>query len=103
MHVAQPPETLAAVRAALDAFDDPVGARRAQRDDDADRLGRCWRSRSRRGRLSPAEAWRAAHVDEDFQIERWGVDAEARARRDARWREMEAAALGGANDARPCR
>ena len=46
-----------------------------------------------RGRLSPEEAWRAAHVDEDFQAERWGVDAEAAARREARRREFEAAAL----------
>ena len=33
----------------------------------------------------------AAHVDEDFQTGRWGADAEAMARREARWREMEAA------------
>ena len=46
-----------------------------------------------RGRLSPEEAWRAAHVDENFQAERWGADAEATARREARWREFEAAAL----------
>ena len=35
----------------------------------------------------------AAHIDEDFQAERWGADAEAMARREARWREFEAAAL----------
>jgi len=46
-----------------------------------------------RGRLSASEAWRAAHVDEDFQMLAWGVDAQAMARRDLRWREMEAAAL----------
>ena len=46
-----------------------------------------------RGRLSPEEAWRAAHVDEDFEIERWGADAEAGVRREARWREFEAAAI----------
>jgi chaperone required for assembly of F1-ATPase len=45
-----------------------------------------------RGFLTPEEAWAAAHVDEDFQNELWGVDEEARARRGARWREMEAAA-----------
>lgn len=44
------------------------------------------------GRLAGPEAWSAAHVDEDWQITRWGADAEATARRDARWREMEAAA-----------
>jgi chaperone required for assembly of F1-ATPase len=44
------------------------------------------------GRLTPEEAWAAAHVDEDVQIEFWGEDAEAMARRAARWREFEAAA-----------
>ena len=53
-----------------------------------------------RGRLSAEEAWRIAHVDEDFQNERWGVDAEAAARRAARWREMEAAAATLAGDRR---
>jgi chaperone required for assembly of F1-ATPase len=45
------------------------------------------------GRLSPDEAWAAAHVDEDFQIEAWGEDAEASARRAARRAEFDAAAL----------
>ena len=44
-------------------------------------------------RLSAEDAWTAAHVDEDWQIAQWGEVAEAKARRDARWREMEAAAL----------
>lgn len=42
--------------------------------------------------LTAAEAWRAAHIDEDFQIAAWGADAEAERRRESRWREMEAAA-----------
>ena len=37
------------------------------------------------------DAWTAAHVDEDFQIEQWGADAEATERRQRRWTEMEAA------------
>lgn len=45
-----------------------------------------------RERLSAAEAWAAAHVDEDWQISQWGEDAEAAARRARRWREMDAAA-----------
>lgn len=45
------------------------------------------------GALSAAEAWTAAHVDEDFQMELWGADAEALDRRERRWREMQAAAL----------
>jgi chaperone required for assembly of F1-ATPase len=43
------------------------------------------------GRLSLAESWAAAHVDEDFQIEIWGEDLDARARRDRRLAEMRAA------------
>ncbi len=44
-----------------------------------------------RGRLSAAQAWEAAHVDEDWQIEAWGEDAEARARREHRRRDFLAA------------
>ena len=52
-----------------------------------------------RGFLSAEAAWQAAHVDEDFQAERWGEDTEAVARRGARWREFEAA--GGRGRSRP--
>ena len=44
-------------------------------------------------RFSPDEAWSAAHVDEDFQLEAWGEDAEAAGRRAARRVEFDAAAL----------
>lgn len=40
-----------------------------------------------------AEAWAAAHIDEDFQMRTWGDDAEALARRAARFKEMAAAAF----------
>jgi chaperone required for assembly of F1-ATPase len=46
-----------------------------------------------RGRLTPAEAWAAAHADEAYQIEHWGTDEEAEARRAYRWQEMQAACL----------
>ena len=45
-----------------------------------------------RRRLDVQTAWTLAHVDEDNQIARWGWDAEARRRRDARGVEMQAAA-----------
>jgi len=45
-----------------------------------------------RGKLTPIEAWTAAHVDEDFEMRAWGDDAEALRRRARQWREMEAAA-----------
>ena len=43
------------------------------------------------GRLTAEQAWTAAHVDEDWQIGTWGEDAEAAARRQRRWSEMQAA------------
>lgn len=45
-----------------------------------------------RGRLSAAEGWRAAHADEEVQERLWGTDAEALARRTARFRDFSAAA-----------
>lgn len=44
------------------------------------------------GELDTEAAWSAGHVDEDWQIEQWGQDAEAVARRSARKRDMMAAA-----------
>jgi chaperone required for assembly of F1-ATPase len=44
------------------------------------------------GELDAETAWNAAHVDEDFQAEHWGQDAEALARRANRKRDMMAAA-----------
>jgi len=46
-----------------------------------------------RGRLSTVEAWKAAHVDEDWNFETWGEDEDAMMRRARRWQEMKAAAL----------
>lgn len=40
------------------------------------------------GALDSKDAWRAAHVDEDWNIHQWGEDAEAAARRAARERDM---------------
>ena len=44
-----------------------------------------------RAALAPERAWRAAHVDEDYQIAQWGSDAEAEARRAVREAEFMAA------------
>ena len=35
--------------------------------------------------------WQAAHLDEDWQMARWGEEAEAKARRERAWLEMQAA------------
>ena len=44
------------------------------------------------GRMTPEEAWAAAHVDEDWQISQWGEDQEAAERRANRRRDFTAAA-----------
>lgn len=50
------------------------------------------------GGLPFEAAWRAAHVDEDWNIERWGEDAEAKERRDLRERDARAAAFVAGKD-----
>jgi chaperone required for assembly of F1-ATPase len=44
------------------------------------------------GKLDVDEAWSAAHVDEDWNMEQWGRDELALARRDFRFDDMKAAA-----------
>lgn len=43
------------------------------------------------GRVMLDEAWRVAHLEEDWTIEHWGSDPEAEARREKRFAEMRAA------------
>ncbi len=45
------------------------------------------------GRLAAEEAWAAAHVDEDWNMDFWGRDELALERRAARFAEMKAAAM----------
>jgi chaperone required for assembly of F1-ATPase len=92
MHVAQPESALAAVRAAVDTHAEPFALTALH--------GLTSLSGSALialmiadGALAAEAGWRAAHVDEDFQIERWGADVEAERRRDTRWREFAAAAF----------
>jgi chaperone required for assembly of F1-ATPase len=89
-HVAQPRSALAAVGAALAAIDDPFAL--AALHVATTLTGSALLALAvSKGRLSPEEAWRVAHVDEDFQISQWGEDAEAGTRRATHWREMAAA------------
>ena len=91
-HVAQPEAALAAARAAVEAYADPfaVAALHVMTSLTGSLLIALMTAK---GALTAAgAAWRAAHVDEDFQIGRWGEDDEAKARRAARWRDFEAAA-----------
>jgi len=89
-HVRQPEPVLQAIRTELQAFDEPFAL--AALHVMTTLTGSILLALAVfRGRLSAGEAWRIAHVDEDFQIRQWGEDDEATARRAARWREMEAA------------
>jgi chaperone required for assembly of F1-ATPase len=91
-HVAQPNAALAAIGAAVDAYDDAVAL--AALSVMTTLTGSALLALAvARGFLSAEAAWQAAHVDEDFQAERWGADAEAMAQRDARRREFEAAGV----------
>lgn len=45
----------------------------------------------RHGHLSAEDIWQLSHIDEDWQIEQWGEDAEATERRQKRQAELNAA------------
>jgi chaperone required for assembly of F1-ATPase len=92
MHVAQPEPTLSAVRAAIDRFDDPfqlAGLSLATSLTGSALIALALAD----GALDVDAAWTAAHVDEDWNIEKWGEDAEAMARRAKRLADFRAAAL----------
>ena len=90
-HVAQPETALAAARTAVEAYADPfaVAALHVMTSLTGSLLIALMTAK---GALTAADAWQVAHVDEDFQIARWGEDDEAKARHAARWRDFEAAA-----------
>lgn len=92
MHVAQPEGTVAALRGAIAAVEDPF--RLAALHTLTTLTGSLLLGLAvLHGRLSPADAWAAAHVDETYQAAVWGADAEAEARLALRRAEFEAAAL----------
>ncbi len=89
VHVAQPEQALAAIHAAIP--DDPwrLGALHAA----TTLLGSALLALALAyGKLSVDEAWQAAHVDEDWNMEEWGRDALALERRAFRFAELKAAA-----------
>jgi chaperone required for assembly of F1-ATPase len=89
IHVAQPAKVLAAMRAAIP--DDPwrLGAVNAVTTLTGSALIALALAH---GRLSPEEAWQAANVDEDWNMEQWGRDELALERRAFRFAELQAAA-----------
>lgn len=90
VHVAQPEDSMVAIRKRLDGLDAfTLGALHVM----TSLTGSAVLALAvLLGRLTPEEAWDAAHVDEDFQIGQWGEDAEAKERRELRKREFDAAA-----------
>jgi chaperone required for assembly of F1-ATPase len=90
-HVAQPPAAISAVRAEVAKVDSPL-ALAALASATALSGSALIALALARGRLSADTAWAAAHVDEDWNIARWGEDAEAGMRRALRRAEFEAAA-----------
>ncbi|MFD2239040.1 ATP12 family chaperone protein [Aureimonas populi] len=92
MHVAQPPETLAAMSQWIDAYEDAFAV--AALHQMATLTGSLLLALAVAEReLTIEKAWQAAHVDEDWNTQQWGGDEEAQARRDARFEDMKAAAL----------
>ena len=90
MHVEQPQGSLAAIRARLAGFDTwSLAALHVMTGLSGSAL---LALAVALGRLTPQEAWEAAHVDEDWQISQWGEDAEAKDRRARRHRDFTAAA-----------
>jgi chaperone required for assembly of F1-ATPase len=91
MHVEQPQETIAAVGAHLAQRAEPF--RLAALHVMTGLMGSALLALAVDfGEIDAETAWNAAHVDEDFQSEQWGLDAEAAARRALRRRDMMAAA-----------
>jgi chaperone required for assembly of F1-ATPase len=86
---AQPEATIAAVRAALPRDVWRLGAVHAATTLTGSGLLALALAH---GAVAVEDAWRAAHVDEDWQIAQWGEDAPARQRRDSRLAEFAAAA-----------
>lgn len=91
MHVDQPREAISAIGIHLNARKDPF--RLAALHVMTSLTGSALLALAvDAGELTPDEAWKAAHVDEDWNIRQWGEDAEAKAMRLSRHRDMIGAA-----------
>jgi chaperone required for assembly of F1-ATPase len=89
VHVRQPDQAIAAARAALPSDPWAAGALHVV----TTLTGSALLALSlMRGRLDADEVWAAAHVNEDWNSEQWGIDEEAAARQAARLADFKAAA-----------
>ncbi len=90
VHVSQPPEAIAALGVHIAAVEDPVAL--AALHSMTTLTGSALLALAvAKGELTAEAAWLAAHVDEDWNTQQWGEDAEAQARRAQRWNDMQAA------------
>ena len=90
MHVAQPDQAIAAACARLPKDAWPVAALHIATAVTGSAL---LALALKEGLLDKSQVWAAAHVDEDWNAEKWGSDGEVELRRAARLRDFEAAAL----------
>jgi chaperone required for assembly of F1-ATPase len=90
VHVAQPEPALAAARAAIPRDPWRLGAVHAVTTLTGSALIALALAH---GRVTADEAWTAAHVDEDWNMEEWGRDELALERRAYRFAELKAAAM----------
>ncbi|PSO14377.1 ATP12 family protein [Bradyrhizobium sp. MOS003] len=88
MHVKQPDEALQAARAALPGDAWSVAALHVVTTLTGSALLALALAH---GARDTGQVWAAAHVDEDWNIEQWGLDEEAASRRATRLRDFEAA------------
>ena len=89
MHVAQPEAAIAAARAALPIDPWALGAMHVVTSLTGSALLALALAR---GRLDVPQAWAAANVDEDWNLDLWGRDDSLAGRHAARLRDLEAAA-----------
>lgn len=94
IHVQEPDQAIAAARVAIPAGDDAPSAWRLGAVNVVTSLtGSALLALAlAAGRLGAEEAWTAAHVDEDWNMEFWGRDELALQRRAFRFAELQAAA-----------
>lgn len=89
MHVRQPDQAVAAAKAALPADPWAIAALHVVTTVTGSAL---LALALMHGVRDIDQVWAAAHVDEDWNIEQWGADAEVMARRTARLQDLRAAA-----------
>jgi chaperone required for assembly of F1-ATPase len=91
VHVAQPPEALAAIARAVEPFDPlalaAVSTATTLTGSAIIALAIAY------GHLKAEDAWAASLVDEEWEMQHWGRDTAALAARAFRWREMGAAGV----------